>query len=323
MKRLSISSMIPSVSRIALGCDHYGETIPQDVAFSLLDLYAANGGNLLDTARVYGQQVDEGPSTSELTIGAWLKTNDCRKKIVLATKGGHPHIGRMHESRLDWKSLSNDINMSLEQLGTDHVDFWFLHRDDPQIGVDEIVDMLDEFITDGLTYHVGASNWTYERIADANDYAKQHGRRAFSVSEIQWSLAVCTPEQWGDDTLVCMDAASHKWYKKQQLPVLCFASQAKGLFSKIIAGKADTLSERAKQRFMTEENMRRVDRCARLSRELEVSPAAVCLAYITSQNLPSIAIAGSSRIEQLRDSLSMADLELTPEQLAYLEGCEE
>lgn len=320
MKRLSFSSMIPSVSRIALGCDHFGETTPREVAFQLLDLYITNGGNLLDTAMVYGQQVDEGPSTSEQTIGEWLRSTGLRKKIVIATKGGHPHIGRMHDSRLDWKSLSHDINQSLEQLGTDHVDLWLLHRDDPQIGVDEIVDMLDEFITAGLTYHVGASNWSFERIAEANDYAKQNGRRAFSASEIQWSLAVCTPEQWGDDTLACMNEASYKWYKKQQMPVLCFASQAKGLFSKIIAGKMDTLSERAKQRFLTEENLRRVDRCAKLSQELGVSPAAICLAYITSQNLPSIAIVGSSKVEQLRDSLSLADLELDVQQLAYLEG---
>lgn len=322
MKRLAISPMIPSVSRIALGCDHYGENVPKETAFAQLDMYIAHGGNLLDTARVYGQQVDEGPSTSELTIGTWLKSTGLRNKVVIATKGGHPHIGRLHESRLDWKSLYNDIRMSLDQLGTDHVDLWFLHRDDPQVGVDEIVDMLDEFITSGMTYQVGASNWSYERMAEAIDYAIKHGRRAFSASEIQWSLAVCTPEQWGDDTIVCMDAPSYKWYKKQQMPVFCFAPQAKGLFSKIIAGKADTLSERAKQRFLTDENLRRVDRCASLSQELGVSPAAICLSYITSQKIPSIAIAGSSKIEQLQDSLSMADLELTEEQIAFLEGAE-
>ncbi|MFA6690070.1 MAG: aldo/keto reductase [Sphaerochaetaceae bacterium] len=322
MKRLPISALIPSASRIALGCDHYGETISQETAFRLLDLYVSNGGNLLDTAMVYGQKVDEGPSTSEPTIGQWLKDTGMRKKVAIATKGGHPHIGRMHDSRLDWKSLSHDINRSLEQLGTDHVDLWFLHRDDPRIGVDEIIDMLDEFVTTGLTFQIGASNWSHERIAEANEYAKRNGRHMFTASEIQWSLAVCTPDQWGDDTIVCMDDTAHAWYRKQQIPVFCYASQAKGLFSKIIAGEADTLSERARTRFLTDENLERVDRCAALSKELGVSPAALCVAYITSQNIPTVAIVGSSKVDQLQDTLSMADLELTQEQIAFLEGRE-
>ena len=306
------------LSQIALGCDHYGAAIDEATALAQLDVFFEQGGNLLDTAHVYGQDKEGGPSSSEQVLGKWLRSNKTRPQMVLATKGCHPYKDDMNRSRINEKDMAGDIQRSLDQLQSDSVDIWFFHRDDPSMGADEIIDMGSLLVQKGLVKHLGASNWTTKRIEEANTWAKKNNKSEFVISEIQWSLAHCTPETWGDDTLVCMNDTERAWYEKHNMPVMAFASQAKGLFSKLIEGKGDTLSQRARERFLTEENLAIVPRCKKLSEELGVTPASLCMAYLTSQKNPTIAIAGSSAVSQITDTLGGSDLILTPSQIAYL-----
>lgn len=307
------------LAQIALGCDNYGSSIPEDIALAQLDIYFEQGGNLLDTARAYGQEKEGGPSTSEILLGSWLKSNKVRSKMVIATKGCHPFKGDMHKSRINRQAMMDDIHRSLEQLQTDSVDIWFFHRDNLAMGADEIIDMGSTLVEQGLVKHLGASNWSTARIAEANVWARKNNKNEFVISEIQWSLAHCTPETWGDDTMVCMTETDRLWYEEHQFPVMAFAPQAKGLFSKLIAGREDTLSERARDRFLTEKNLALVPHCKALSEELGMSPAAICMAYLTSQKNPTIAIAGSSKTSQITETLGGSDLRLTADQLASLQ----
>ncbi len=311
---------IGNASCVALGCDHYGLEISNETSFDQLDMYAQAGGNLLDTARIYGQLVDEGPSTSEQVIGQWLRKNGMRSSMHIISKGGHPKRTDMSASRLDWRSLSRDLEGSLNQLQVDSLDLWLLHRDDTQIGVDEIVDMISEFQSMGRTAEVGVSNWSVKRIAQAQEYARKTGRAPLVASEIQWSLAACTPTQWGDETIICCNPTERSWYEEHHMPILCYSPQAKGFFSKVLSGAADTLSQRAVQRFMTNENLQRATRVEHLCRELDVKPSAIALAYLTSQANTTIPIIGSSKIDQLADTLQGTGLRLGPEQLEYLVG---
>ncbi len=317
MKYLQLP-IIGNTARIALGCDHYGKAIPEDIALKQLDIYLEQGGNLLDTAHVYGQDFDEGPSTSELLLGKYLNTID-RSKVIVATKGGHPHIGHMDMPRLDRKSLTNDIELSLEQLKT-VPDIYFLHRDWKAIEAGEIIEILNEFISKGYTKTVGASNWSTERITEANEYAEKHNLIGFSISELQFSLAATDRKTWGDDTIEILNSTSDiSFYEKNKMLYLCFSSQGKGIFSKVIAGKEDTISERAKARFLTPVNRERIKRVATLCEMLNAKPEDIVISYITSQKSNSIAIIGSSKPEQIKSSLSNTDLTLTEEMLEYLD----
>ena len=306
------------LSQIALGCDHYGAAIAEKIALAQLDIFFEQGGNLLDTAHIYGQDKEGGPSSSEQVLGKWLRSNRNRKEMVVATKGCHPYKDDMSRGRITYKDMMGDIQRSLDQLQSDSVDIWFFHRDDLSMGADEIIDMGNILVDKALVKHLGASNWTTKRIEEANTWAKKHNKREFAISEIQWSLAHCTAETWGDDTLVCMDESERAWYEKHTMPVMAFASQAKGLFSKLIEGNAESLSERARERFLTETNLAIVPRCKALAEELRVTPAALCMAYLTSQQNPTIAIAGSSKVSQITETLGGSDLTLTPDQVAYL-----
>lgn len=306
------------LAHIALGCDHYGAAISEEIAMRQLDIYVQQGGNLLDTAHIYGQDKAGGPSTSEQVLGKWLKTNDLHSKLIVASKGCHPYKEDMSQSRINEKDMMMDISQTLDQLKTDCLDIWYFHRDNLAMGADEIIDLASLLLDKKLVKHLGVSNWKTARIEKANTWAKAHGKEPFAISEIQWSLAHCTPETWGDDTLVCMTEEERLWYEKQHMPVMCFAPQAKGLFSKLLAGKEDTLSATAKRRFLTKENLALAPKVRVLSEHLKVTPAAIAMAYLTSQKNPTIAIAGSSRVEQITETLGGADLTLSAEELDFL-----
>ncbi|MGE4584350.1 MAG: aldo/keto reductase [Sphaerochaeta sp.] len=305
------------MAQIALGCDHYGETISEEISLRQLDIYVEHGGNLLDTAHIYGQDKAGGPSTSETVLGKWLQKNSSVKNLIVASKGCHPYKEDMHRSRINEVDMMLDISQTLDQLKTDSVDIWYFHRDNPQMGVDEIIDLASLLVDKKLVKYLGVSNWTAKRIAEANIWAKAKGKPTFAISEIQWSLAHCTKETWGDDTLVTMTEEDRLYYEANALPVMCFAPQAKGLFSKIIAGKTETLSETARRRFLTPTNLALVPKVKQMAEALSVTPAAIAMAYLTSQKNPTIAIAGSSRVEQITETLQGADLTLTEEQIAF------
>ena len=117
-----------------------------EVYFELLDTYCSCGGWFIDTARVYCDWLENGHNSSEGVIGRWIKARNNRDKIVLATKGGHPAMGHMDKNRLSREDLEKDINDSLECLGTDYVDIFFLHRDDTKVPVEEIQQGIAGFV---------------------------------------------------------------------------------------------------------------------------------------------------------------------------------
>lgn len=307
------------LSNIALGCDHYGETISEENAIANLDLYLQKGGNILDTARVYGQDKPLGVSTSETLLGRWMGKNDSRNEVFLITKGCHPLKEDTHHSRISRKNLIADIEESLEELHTDHVDLWFFHRDKPEAPADELIDMANEEVYEkGYARYLGASNWSCERIEAANAWAAAHGKQGFAMSEIQASLAHCDATWWGDDTLQFLTKDAEAWYEKTGMPVLGFASQAKGIFSKILSGNEDGISTRARKRFLSKENLALVPKIKRLCETYHASPAAVTLAYLTSKKARVVPIVGCSNPVQLADSLSQPELRLSREEMEAL-----
>lgn len=310
MKHIEIrsTSHTLSVSSVIMGSTYFDTKLPADQVYTLLDEYFSLGGNCIDTARVYGQPDVGLPSASEEVIGRYLRERPgLREKILLSTKGGHPPLSNMHAPRLEESSLRADLSGSLKSLGTGYVDIYFLHRDNPAIPVEEIMPILDSFVKERKVKCLGASNWSCARIEEANRYALAHGLTPFSVSQIQWSLAVTTPAQCGDDTLVCMTEPEYRWYRENRFPVLCYSSQSKGFFSKAIAQGTETLNEKIRARFLTPENLDKLEKVKALCAEHDLSPAAAVLLYLTHNHCPAAAIIGCSTLEQLRDSLSGQD----------------
>lgn len=192
--------------------------------FALYDCFVEAGGNCIDTARAYGG------GQAELLVGEYIRERKNRDNLVLCTKCCHPAQDGM--PRLTRRAMEEDLNASLKALGTDHIDFYWVHKDDPAVAAEEVIEWMNELLQTGKIRMTGCSNWHVDRIERANDYARKNGLRGFSASQIQWSLAVSDEEKFRQFTAVLMDGASYAWYLAHEMPVFAFSPQAQGFFSK-------------------------------------------------------------------------------------------
>ena len=284
---------------LILGTAPFGTGIPRDVAFDILDTYLGVGGNVLDTAAVYGMGV------SEKTLGDWMKARNTRNKVLISTKGGHPSLPDWTR-RITREDIRADMDASLRNLQTDCVDVYFLHRDDENKPVKEIMPILDELVREGKTKQIGASNWTVSRINEANRFSRANGLAEFSVSQIFWNGAVINPSGVYDPTLVVMDNTEHAGYAENKIPVMAYTAQAQGLFSHIRDKGYDGLPESMVRTYINADTCARAERIMDVSARTGISPTAVSLAYLLyDREVKAYPILGISRPERLREALEV------------------
>lgn len=305
------------VSHIALGTAGLGTVTTRDEAFALLDAFVEAGGTFIDTAHVYANWAPGEKHRSEKTIGAWLRARGRPRGVVIATKGGHEDPDLPDTPRVTPELVAADLDGSLECLGLDTIDLYWLHRDDPTRPVGPLIELLNDAARAGKIRHFGCSNWEPARITEANAYAAARNLRGFQASQLLWGLAQPNP---GAVTPVhaIMDETSHAFYEHAGLGVVAFTSQARGYFAKAAAGGVDSLSEELRLAFANERTLARFARAQALALRLGTTITAVVLAYIHSQPFTAIPIVGCNTMGQLRDSLSDPDLRLSPAILRHL-----
>lgn len=304
-----------SLSRLIFGTGSVGISVCYKDAALLLDRYRHAGGNGIDTARMYGK------GASEQVIGRYLSRSGCRNEIILSTKGGFPPKEDMHHSRIRPRELQKDLEDSLRTLGVSHTDIYFLHRDDPDYPLDQLMPFLHNLVVSGKVRFLGASNWSAERISQANRFALAQGLTPFSVSQIQWSLAEATPAMWEDDTIVCMNEREAAFYRETQMPVMAFTPLTRGFFSKAILEGTDSPGFSSFSAFLTPRNLARIQRVKILCEKYQATPSQICHAYLTDGPVQGLAVLGAKKLSHLEDSLAGADLVLSPDDREFLAVC--
>ncbi len=293
-------------SRILLGTGYFGDGISEDDAFLMMDKFRDMGGCHIDTARLYAN------GASEEIVGRWMADRKPSDMLV-STKGGYYDMDAKERPRLLKADIVSDLEKSLAALKTDVIDFYWLHRDDENIPAGEIIETMNEIVKLGTIKKFGASNWTSKRITESNDYAKEHGLIGFAASQIRFNPAYCIGERSG---LVGMDEAEFEFYKNCNMPVAAYSSQAKGFFSKMAEQGESALSEKARRRYLCDENLDRLEVIKELSQKYNCSIAAlICGAFCSFNNPEVFPIIGGSRLSQIVDSLNGADVVLTKEEL--------
>lgn len=306
MKTISIKGLNKPVSVLMKGSDYFYHD-SYDKAAANLDAYFASGGNSIDSAHIYcGGQ-------SEEVIGRYMKERGNRDEWVILTKGAHHDH---HGPRVTAKHIREDITVSFERLQTDFIDLYGLHRDDPNIPVGEIVEALNEYVKAGTVGAIGVSNWTWQRIQAANEYADANGLAGFSFSSPNLSLAKPNEPFWAG--CVSADAETCAWHEAQQLPLLSWSSQARGFFtgrfSPEIRDNADLVRV-----FYNDDNWERLERAKQLGASKGVTAIQIALAYVLNQPFPTCALIGAQSTEELRSCEEGALIRLTPEELNWLD----
>ncbi|CUW98668.1 Oxidoreductase [Agrobacterium fabacearum S56] len=299
-----IPGLTKPASVVALGFEFF----PNFASASLtLDAFYEAGGNLFDTAYVYGG------GKTEAIFGDWhTSRNVPREEIVLIGKGAH--------SPLCYPDMiAKQLNQSLERLKTDYVDVYFMHRDNPDVPVGEFVDAMDAEVRRGRIRGIfGGSNWTRERMDEATAYAQENGKKAPGALSNNFSLAEMLDPIWAG-CVAASDDEWKAWLQSRQIPNFAWSSQGRGFFTDR-AGRDKRDDEEIVRVWYSDRNFDRRDRAIELARKLGRHPIHIALAYVIAQPFPVIPLIGPRTIAELEDSLSALDIKLTAEQVKWLEA---
>jgi len=311
------TDMRPSV--ICLGALPFGVSVSQDTSFALMDAFFEAGGAFIDTALVYGEWLPGGKGLSERTVGAWITARHHRDQVVLSTKGCHPRLATMEIPRLSEAELCSDLDESLRNLQTDYIDLYWLHRDDPNRPVAEVLESLQRLAQAGKIRAFGCSNWRVERIQEAQAYAAAHRMPAFVGNQLMWSLAAPNLEALSDPTMVAMDERTFAYHRASGLPAMAYTSQAHGFFAKLEHKTLDALPESLRSVYGSGSNLAKLARVKTLANELGIPLSTVSLAYIISHPFPAYAITACSTLEQLATNVLAGEIVLSEAELTYLD----
>jgi predicted dehydrogenase/aryl-alcohol dehydrogenase-like predicted oxidoreductase len=273
----------------------------------LLDAFFEAGGNLFDTGFVYGG------GRTETLLGEWLTNRTIpRDRSVIIGKGAH--------SPLCYPDvIGKQLTQSLDRLQTDHVDIYFMHRDNPDVPVGEFVDAMDAEVKAGrIRGPFGGSNWTMARMDAAIAYAERTGKQKPGALSNNFSLAEMLEPIWPG----CIASSSDEWkawLTARQMPNFAWSSQGRGFFTER-AGRDRLDNEELVRVWYSETNFGRRDRAIELAERLGKSPIHVALAYVLAQPFPSVPLIGPRTLAELDDSLKALDISLSPADVAWLEG---
>jgi aryl-alcohol dehydrogenase-like predicted oxidoreductase len=288
---------------ICLGGNVFGWTADEQQSREVLDAYTAAGGNFVDTANSY--LVEHG--RSESIIGAWMAERGNRDEVVVVTKVGG---GQGPLRSLSARTIESEARASLERLQTDRIDLYFAHFDDQDTPLEETLRAFDALVRAGAVRHLGASNYSSERLTAALELQRELALAEFTVLQPHLNLM----EREYERTLAPVAEA---W----DLAVVPYFGLAKGfLTGKYRPGGEEVQSERAKSAlaYLARGGAAVLDVLDEVAAAHGTAAAAVALAWLRAQPRVVAPIASARTTEQLEEILPAATLELTPEEVDRL-----
>jgi hypothetical protein len=174
------------VSPLCLGTMMFGDRTDAAEAQRIVDAAFAAGVNCIDTADAYSA------GTSERIVGAAVKAN--RQRWILATKVGNVMTATPHDGGLSRRWVLRACDDSLARLGTDYIDIYYLHKDDPGTPIAETVGAIGDLIRSGRIRYFGVSNYRGWRIAEVVAECEAQGVPLPVVCQPYYNLLNRQPE---------------------------------------------------------------------------------------------------------------------------------
>jgi aryl-alcohol dehydrogenase-like predicted oxidoreductase len=313
IKKIELGSQGLIVPQIGLGCmgmttiagaDIYGKA---DEAESIATIHRSLelGGNFLDTADLYG------PLKNERLIAKAIKGN--RDKYIIATKFGYEVDDN---EQLTWQFngkkdyVKKAIERSLKNLGTDHIDLYYLHRLDPNTPIEETVGAIAQLVKEGKVGYIGLSEVSSATIR------KAHKVHPLTAVQTEYSLFERTVEEAGIlDTL-----------KELGIGFVAYSPLGRGFISGDSPIKnPDDFPEndfrRSIPRFQGEsfyKNLELVNEIKKLADERAITPSQLAIAWVIAKgHLP---IPGTKRVKYVEQNIAAAGIELTVTEMGKLEA---
>ncbi len=295
------------VSEIALGSwltygGAYGQEQSDACVKKALDL----GINYFDTADVYGNGQTH-PGAAEEILASSLKGLP-RSSYVLATKTFWPVGEGPNDRGLSRKHIVEQCNASLKRLGTEYIDIFYCHRYDPETPVDEVMRALDDLIHQGKILYAGVSEWSASQILKAQATSRQLNLNPIALDQPAYNMFHRSIEH--EVMPMCME---------EGMGIAVFSPLAQGVLTgKYRKGLELPKGSRAADpavagyiaRYLTDENLAKVEQLAVIASRYNITMAQMALAWILHHREISCVIIGASRPEQIEENIKAVDVTL-------------
>ncbi|MFB6152281.1 MAG: aldo/keto reductase [Haloarculaceae archaeon] len=303
------------VSRFCLGCMNFGSeadwmVYDHDEAIEVIDRARELGINFFDTANTYSN------GESERILGRAIEEYD-REQVVVATKVFFEATEEPgpNQQGLSKKHVLEQAENSLENLDTDYIDLYQIHRWDESTPIEETLAALDHLVETGKVRYIGAStmaSWQFMKAlatSDVEDYAR------FECMQPEYSL---TNRHEEENVLpLCAD---------QGIGVIPWSPLAGGF----LTGKYERDAEPSNARFaeddttpgerFSEDEWAVLDEVRTLADDHDVSPAQISLAWLLHKDVVDAPIIGPRTTDHLKDDVAALDIELTEAEIERLES---
>jgi aryl-alcohol dehydrogenase-like predicted oxidoreductase len=237
---------------------------------------------------------------------------------VIATKGGFFDLrAGDYRNRVTPEDIRQDLEESLDHLGLDRIDLYWLHMDNSDVPVGPIIDTLVEAKAQGRIRWFGASNWTASRVAEANAYAKSKGSEGFVAIQPFWGLAAPNEANAAQQGYQMYFENHGGPLRESDLAIIPYCSQSRGYFSLLDKGE-DSVPDHLKAFYDHPANAGRYAAARHIADEHGVPIGDVVLAYLVNQPRSVIPVFGASSPARVEESVNAANLELSPPELAAL-----
>ena len=304
-----------AVSNLTLGTMGFGTETPEEEAFAIIDAYVEAGGNMLDTADVYG-----GGASEEL-LGRWLagRPVDVTGGVIVASKARFrtgPSVNDVGNSR---RHLDRALDNSLKRLGVDAIDLYQMHGWDGITPVEETLTFLDAATRGGKIHYVGLSNFTGWQLQLMLSTARAMGLQVPVTLQQQYNLA-CREIEYE-----VVPAALHNG-----IGLLPWSPLAAGFLTgkhtreaEPTAGRLsrdDQMNKHIANNFLGfERNWQTLDAVKEIAGQLGATPSQVALSWVTNKPVVASTIIGARTMSQLKDNLGAGELDLGHEATARLD----
>lgn len=298
------------VSPYCLGTMTFGEEFgwgasPQE-SFAMLDEYRSRGGNFIDTANIYTA------GHSEQIVGDYIKHHAVRRdELVLGTKfycnlfPGDPNGGGAGR-----KALIQQCEASLKRLQSDYIDIYWLHNWDRGAPIEETLRGLDDLVTAGKIRYIGFSDIPAWKTAEAQTIARFRGWAPIIALQLEYSLLERTGEGELFPLAQEMGMGIMPWSPLK-------SGFLSGKFRRNGEGSVDTRRS-GMVGMPSPADYDVIDTVVEIASALNVSPAAVALAWVRSQPGVSATLIGARRLDQLKTNLDSLEVRLSAGQIARL-----
>ena len=307
MKKILLPNGL-NVSQVSLGAMMFGSTVSKEESYRVLDKYIDMGGNFIDTSNNYAHWAGTGDE-SETLLGEWLRDRGCRDRLVIATKVGFDRHGK--GAGLKRAQIEYWVDESLRKLGTDYIDLYYAHTDDPTTPLEETMEAFDSLVKKGKVRALGASNYDTWRLAEANMIATANGWTPYTA--MQQRLTYLEPISYVSPKYTYNEIVNRerlRYLCDKNMPLISYSCLCKGAYEDPV-------------RLPNEyEGGKRLDFIRKMASEKGVNPSALVVAWLLNlhrcEGYPTVIPLFSATGDHLADNLRGTELTLTDEELKMM-----